>query len=136
VNIRHLWSRLLKKIKFRLNQTAYRFRYSKNERGAGNQNGAVTLLDLGTVGGTPAAVNLIHILNEIGDRKLSGRACNYLSNQFGLLKSLKDVRSEVHRSTMAKLIKDSWRNDLLDVPEVIKSYCMNVLHGKMRQVLC
>ena len=133
MKVRRICTKLFNKIRLRFNKTAYRLCYSRNDRCASNQSGGASLLDIGTVGSTPAAVNLIHILNEIGDRKLSGRTCDYLSNQFALIKSLKDVRTGSHRASMAKLIKNTWPNDLLDVPLVIKSHCMTVLHSKMRQ---
>jgi hypothetical protein len=67
--------------------------------------------------------------------KLSGRICNYLAIQFALIKSLKDVRSDIHRASLAKLIKKSWIENLPDVPLVVKTHCMALLHGKIRQVL-
>jgi hypothetical protein len=62
---------LFRKVGFWLKKAAYRYINPNNyRRNDGNYKKTANLLDLGTVGSTPTAINLIHILNEIVGKNL------------------------------------------------------------------
>lgn len=92
------------------------------------------MIDPGTFGSSPAAFSLANILSELDDQKITRRTCKYLADQFTLINSVQDIHSVEHRQVIYCLLKKSWQAQLTELPLVVKTHTLNLLHCKVRRV--
>lgn len=93
------------------------------------------MLDKNTFGSSLCATILVDMLNKNNDKKVNAKVSKFISENNKVISSIAQIQDEKSRKLIYKLYKESLslNKQKLIVPEMIYTYCLNVLITKLRK---
>lgn len=83
-------------------------------------------------GNSQAAINLVKILEEFGDRRYVRKVTSFLSNNNELIRSIMTVSNPQHRDRLLKLVRYNSVKNEMELPKIIRDHMLNVLAAKIK----
>lgn len=90
------------------------------------------MLELNTFGNSDCAQNLVKILNELNDKKVTTNISRFLTSNNKIIHVLSNIEDNEVQQTLYQLYKSSLSQVDIKVPEKIKTHAINVLVGRLR----
>lgn len=90
------------------------------------------MLEKNTFGNSDCAQNLVKILIEINDEKITTKVSRFLISNNKIIHSLSKIEDNDVQKTLAQLYRASLLKSEITVPEKVKTHAINVLIGRLR----
>lgn len=90
------------------------------------------MLHKNTFGNSACAENLVKILNEMNDEKITTNISRFLVSNNKIIHELAKIKDNDVQKTLANLFRASLYNTELKVPSKVKTHAINILIARLR----